>query len=111
MTAQTLPPDLLPLREGMRIAGPAYPIKGRPARGANYDVSLRNVLAMLGSVPGGHVSVYETGDLETAHLGELSVTSLQARGVAGVVIDGGCRDVDMIVGAGFPVFCRFTTPQ
>jgi 4-hydroxy-4-methyl-2-oxoglutarate aldolase len=111
MTAQTLPPDLLPLREGMRIAGPAYPIKGRPARGANYDVSLRNVLAMLGSVPGGHVSVYETGDLETAHLGELSVTSLQARGVAGAVIDGGCRDVDMIVSADFPVFCRFTTPQ
>jgi 4-hydroxy-4-methyl-2-oxoglutarate aldolase len=111
LTAQTLPPDLLPLRQGMRLAGPAYPIKGRPAPGADYEVSLHKVLAMLGSVPAGHVSVYETGDRETAHLGELSVTSLQARGVAGAVIDGGCRDVDMIVSADFPVFSRFTTPQ
>ena len=111
LTAQTLPPDLLPLRQGMRLAGPAYPIKGRPAAGADYNASLRKVLAMLGSVPAGHVSVYETGDRETAHLGELSVTSMQARGVAGAVIDGGCRDVDMIVSADFPVFSRFTTPQ
>jgi 4-hydroxy-4-methyl-2-oxoglutarate aldolase len=57
------------------------------------------------------VSVYETGDRETAHLGELSVTSLKASGVAGAVIDGGCRDVDMTVGEDFPVFSRFTTPQ
>lgn len=111
LTAQTLPPDLVPLRQGMRVAGPAYPVKGRAAPGADYDASLRNVLAMLGSVPAGHVSVYETGDRETAHLGELSVTSLKARGVAGAVIDGGCRDVDMIVGEDFPVFSRFTTPQ
>jgi regulator of RNase E activity RraA len=111
LTAQTLPPDLVPLRPGMRLAGPVYPIKGRPAPGSDYDTSLRKVLDMLGSVPAGHVSVYDTGDGANAHLGELSVTSLQARGVAGAVIDGGCRDVEMIVRAGFPVFSRFTTPQ
>jgi regulator of RNase E activity RraA len=111
LTAQTLPPDLAPLRKGTRLAGPAYPIKGRPARGGDYDASLRKVLEMLASVPAGHVSVYETGDRESAHLGELSVAALQARGVAGAVIDGGCRDVDLIVRADFPVFSRFTTPQ
>jgi 4-hydroxy-4-methyl-2-oxoglutarate aldolase len=26
------------------------------------------------------------------------------------VIDGGCRDVEEILGQGFPVFCRYTTP-
>jgi 4-hydroxy-4-methyl-2-oxoglutarate aldolase len=31
--------------------------------------------------------------------------------VAGVVLDGGCRDVDFIVREGFPVFARFVTPQ
>jgi 4-hydroxy-4-methyl-2-oxoglutarate aldolase len=111
LTAQTLPPELRPVCEGMRIAGPVYPIKGRPAPGADYNTSLRKVLDMLGTVPAGHVSVYETGDRETAHLGELSVTSLKTRGVAGAVIDGGCRDIDMIVGEDFPVFSRFTTPQ
>jgi hypothetical protein len=72
LTAQTLPPELVPLREGTRLAGPAYPIKGRPALGGDYDASLRKVLDMLASVPAGHVSVYETGDRETAHLGELA---------------------------------------
>jgi 4-hydroxy-4-methyl-2-oxoglutarate aldolase len=111
LTSQTLPPGLGPLREGMRLAGPAYPIRGRPAPGSDYDTSLRRVLEMLGSVPAGHVSVYETGDVATAHLGELSVTALKARGVAGAVIDGGCRDVDHILREDFPVFCRYTTPQ
>ncbi len=111
LTAQTLPPELLPLREGMRLAGPAYPVKGRPAPGSDYDASLLRVLEMLGSVPTGHVAVYETGDRESAHLGELSVTSLTARSVAGAVIDGGCRDVDFILQQDFPVFSRFTTPQ
>ena len=111
LMAQTLPPELVPLREGTRLAGPAYPIKGWPASGGDYDASLRKVLDMLVSIPAGHVCVYETGDHETAHIGELSVTALQARHVAGAVIDGGCRDVDLIVRADFPVFSRFTTPQ
>lgn len=111
LRTQTLPPDLVPLRSGMRLAGPVYPIKGRAAPGADYDTSIRKVLEMLGSVPAGHVSVYESGDRASAHLGELSVTSLKSRGVAGAVIDGGCRDVELIVREEFPVFSRYTTPQ
>ena len=46
-----------------------------------------------------------------AHFGELSATSLAARGVAGCVIDGGCRDTRFIRDEGFPVFARFVTPE
>jgi regulator of RNase E activity RraA len=95
----------------MRLAGPAYPVEGRPHTGHDYDAAIRRVLEMLGSVPPGHVAVYQTGDRESAHLGELSVTSLKAHGCAGVVLDGGCRDVDFIVAEDFPVFARYTTPQ
>ncbi len=109
--AQTLPPELLPLREGMRLAGPAYTIEGRPRPGNDYDTSIRKILTMLGSVPEGHVAVYQTNDRSAAHLGELSVTSLKARGCRGAVIDGGCRDVDYILKEDFAVFCRYTTPQ
>jgi 4-hydroxy-4-methyl-2-oxoglutarate aldolase len=66
---------------------------------------------MLGAVPPGHVAVYEAGDTTCAHFGELSAASLVARGVAGVVIDGGCRDVDMVRETGLPVFARYSTPQ
>jgi 4-hydroxy-4-methyl-2-oxoglutarate aldolase len=108
---QTLPPSIRPLRPGMRLAGPAFTVCGRPARTASYDESLRKVLQMLGEVPSGHVALYDCGQDVAAHLGELSVTSLEARGVAGCVLDGGCRDVRFILGLGFPVFCAHVTPM
>jgi 4-hydroxy-4-methyl-2-oxoglutarate aldolase len=108
---QTLPPSLAPLEPGMRLAGPAFTVEGRPRRDVDYDQSVRGTLAMLGSVPAGHVVVYQTNDTETAHLGELSVVSLASRGAVGAVIDGGCRDVEFILREGFPVFARHTTPQ
>jgi 4-hydroxy-4-methyl-2-oxoglutarate aldolase len=108
---QTLPASIRPLSDGMRVAGPAYPVEGRPQPKVDHDLSMRTILAMLGSVPAGHVAVYQTHDEISAHLGELSVTSLKARNCAGAVIDGGCRDIEYILREDYPVFCRYTTPQ
>jgi regulator of RNase E activity RraA len=108
---QTLPPSIRPLEPGMRLAGQAYTVRGKRADTADYDVALRKVLAMLGDVPAGHVAVYACEHDVSAHLGELSVTSLKARGVVGCVLDGGCRDVRFILDEGFPVFSRFVTPE
>lgn len=109
--AQTLPPQIRPLAPGFRLAGPAYTVRGRPAETNDHDEALRKVLRMLGDVPAGHVAVYACAQDVSAHLGELSVTSLKARGVAGCVLDGGCRDVRFILDEGFPVFSRFVTPE
>ena len=108
---QTLPPSIRPLQPGTRLAGPAFTVSGRAAHPDSYDAALRKVLAMLGDVPAGSVAVYACGQDRAAHLGELSVTSLKARGVAGCVLDGGCRDVRFILEEGFPVFCGHVTPE
>jgi 4-hydroxy-4-methyl-2-oxoglutarate aldolase len=108
---QTLPPEIGPLAPGMRVAGRAFAVEGRPRPGGEYEPSIRRILELLGAVPAGHVAVYAANDRTSAQFGELSATSLKARGVAGVVLDGGCRDVDFIVREGFPVFPRFLTPQ
>jgi 4-hydroxy-4-methyl-2-oxoglutarate aldolase len=111
---QTLPPSIRALEPGARVAGRAYTVKGGPAANtdaAAYDNAIRKVLAMLGDVPPDHVAVYACDQDVSAHLGELSVTSLKARGVAGCVLDGGCRDVRFILDEGFPVFARFVTPE
>jgi 4-hydroxy-4-methyl-2-oxoglutarate aldolase len=108
---QTLPAELAPLQPGTRLAGPVYPVLGRPHPGHDYDTSIRAVLEMLGSVRPGHVAVYETNDRVSAHFGELSATSLASRGCAGAVIDGGTRDAEYIAREGFPVFSRYVTPQ
>ena len=111
---QTLPHSIRPLEPGSRLAGPAYTVKGGPGASlgsADYDRSIRAVLGMLADVPNGHVAVYACDQDVSAHLGELSVTSLKARGVVGCVLDGGCRDVAFIRNEGFPVFTRFVTPE
>jgi regulator of RNase E activity RraA len=108
---QTLPPSIRPLDPAMKLAGPAFTVQGRPAVTASYDAALRKVLEMLDQVPTGHVAVYACGQDVSAHLGELSVTSLEARAVAGCVLDGGCRDVRFIRELAFPVFCAHVTPE
>ena len=108
---QTLSAEIVALRPGMRLAGPVYPVLGRPRPGHDYDISIRRILEMLGSVPPGSVAVYETNERTAAHFGELSATSLQSRGCAGAVLDGGARDADYILQTGFPVFSRYVTPQ
>jgi regulator of RNase E activity RraA len=95
----------------MRLAGPAFTVEGRPVETEDWDAAIRRTLAMLGGVPAGHVAVYACNHDVSAHFGELSAVSLQSRGVAGCVIDGGCRDVRFIAGEGFPVFTRFVTPE
>lgn len=107
---QTLPHEIVALERGMRVAGPAFAVEGRTQAGLEYEPSIRRILELLGAIPAGHVAVYATGDRTCAQFGELSAASLQARGVAGVVLDGGCRDVDFIVRSGFPVFTSFVTP-
>jgi 4-hydroxy-4-methyl-2-oxoglutarate aldolase len=108
---QTLPAEIVPLEPGARVVGPAFAVEGRTNHSIDPETSIRRILEMLGSVPAGHVAVYEPGDTTCAHFGELSATSLQVHGVAGVVINGGCRDVDLIREVALPVFARYRTPQ
>lgn len=111
MRDQTLPHEIVPLTRGMRLAGPAFTVEGRPSGHDDWDGAIRKTLAMLGAVPTGHVAVYQCHHERSAHFGELSATSLLARGVAGCVIDGGCRDVRLVRELEFPVFARYVTPE
>lgn len=105
-----LPAELRPLRPGMRVAGFAFPVVGRPASDPDYDRSIRRILTMLGEVGEDAVVVYETHDDHSAHLGELSATALGVRGCVGAVVDGGVRDVRYVLETGLAVWSRYVTP-
>ena len=96
----------------MRLAGPVYPDARPPApRPRLRHVDPAASWRCWARCRPGHVAVYQTNDRTSAHLGELSVTSLASRGCAGAVIDGGARDADYILREDFPVFARYVTPQ
>jgi regulator of RNase E activity RraA len=59
----------------------------------------------------GDVLVIATNGHRLAILGELFATEARRRGLAGVVIDGFCRDVSGLRRLGLPVFARGTLPR
>ena len=107
---RTLSTEIGPLTAETRLAGLAFPVRGHPDPGADYDENIERFLRMLGDAPEHSVVAYETNDDEAAHLGELSTTALAAGGCRGAVVDGGVRDVRYILEQGFPVFSRYETP-
>jgi 4-hydroxy-4-methyl-2-oxoglutarate aldolase len=106
-----LPPDIVPLDPGRRLAGPVFTLRGRPAPGADPHETLLAWTGFLSRAPAGHVVVCEGNDRTRALMGELSAETLHRKGVRGYVTDGGCRDCGFILELGFPVFCGFRTPR
>ena len=93
-----------------KVAGPAFPCKGAPATELEPDDwDMRK--AYLDDLPVGSVAVVDSsGDTVAAHWGELMSTGALGRECAGVVIDGGTRDVSMVLEMDFPVFARYRSP-
>jgi 4-hydroxy-4-methyl-2-oxoglutarate aldolase len=59
----------------------------------------------VAEAPAGSVLVVSVGlEPHRGYWGEVLTTGAEARGIAGLVIDGGVRDVDALEAHGFPVF-------
>lgn len=96
-------PRLRPYHRSGRMAGPALTVKTRPGD----NLMIHKALDM--AVPGDVIVVDGGGDLSNALIGELMTTYAISRGVAGFVINGSIRDLDVIGGGTFPVYAAGVT--
>jgi regulator of RNase E activity RraA len=87
----------------VRMAGPAFTLLA--------DDDHLPVFSALAEAAPGDVLVIVAGTGSVAVLGELFATEARRRGLAGVVIDGLCRDVAGLRRNGLPVFARGTIPR
>jgi len=89
---------LKPAWPGAALAAPAYPVGCTP--GDNLAVHVGVTTA-----PAGSVLVVDVGEVpDRGYWGEVLTTAAEARGLVGLVIDGGVRDVAALQAHGFPVF-------
>ncbi len=94
----SLPSDIKPIAPSFRVCGPAFTVDCPP--GDNLWIH-RAVYAARS----GHVLVVQTrGEREAGYWGEILSEAAVAQQLAGLVTDGGVRDVARLAEIGFPVF-------
>jgi len=85
---------------GMKLCGSALTVQCHPAD----NLTLHAAIALAAP---GDVIVADVGEcVEAGHWGEITTVAAQVRGVAGLVINGGVRDIEPIHQRGFPVFSQ-----
>ncbi|MBD9667897.1 RraA family protein [Variovorax sp. VRV01] len=93
------------LRPRMKLAGPAFTVEVRP--GDNLMIHAAIAMARPGDV----LVIDGKGDQGSALMGTIMMTACQKLGIAGVVMDGACRDSLEIDEMNYPVFCVGTNPN
>ncbi len=98
--ASAMPSRIRRVWAGATLAAPAFPVRCTPGDNLAIHVAVTRA-------PAGSALVVDVGDVpDRGYWGEVLTTGAQARGLAGLVIDGGVRDVAALERLAFPVFSR-----
>jgi 4-hydroxy-4-methyl-2-oxoglutarate aldolase len=95
-------PAIRPVWFQAAVAGAAFPVHCSPGDNLAIHVALERA-------PRGSVLVVSADNFIAGYWGEVLTVAAEAAGVAGLVIDGGVRDVSALARRGFPAFARGIT--
>lgn len=102
-TFRVMDPGIRPVFDGIKMIGIARTIHCRS--------DFLSVIKALQEAEEDEVLVIDAEGDKIAFAGEMFATEAQRRKLAGMVIDGGCRDVKQIRKIRFPVYARYQTPM
>mgnify|MGYP000515984337 CR=1 FL=1 len=108
--AHSLPPDIRPMDDRLKVAGPAFTCLGVQTGDVRSDDTPMLIRMLEAVTPDCVVVLSAGGDRSSSHWGEIMTLSAKQRGSVGAVVDGGLRDAPQIRKMNYPVFTRFYLP-
>ena len=101
-TFRVMDPGIRPVFDGIKMIGIARTVHCRS--------DFLSVIKALQEAQEDEILVIDAEGDKIAFAGEMFATEAQRKNLAGMVIDGGCRDVRQIRKIQFPVYARYQTP-
>lgn len=99
---RVMDPEIRPINQGIKMIG--------IARTVHCKTDFLSVIKALHDANEDEVLVIDADGDKIALAGELFALEAQRKKLAGIVIDGGCRDTKGIRDINFPVYVRYITP-
>lgn len=102
--------DLRPVCRGFRFAGCAVTVRESAGDYGSFGSEDFRVGAMIDAAERGDVIVVAAQGARASTWGGMASIAAKEKGIAGLVVDGGVRDLEEIEACGFPVFSRHLVP-
>ena len=113
--------SIMPIKEGMRICGPAFTVRSRVTQIQVPQISpdeytewaraywYKEVLHSPwdSELTQGDIVVLESPDMGVGEIGSYNSLDWHIKGAAGIVTSGGARDRDECLAQGVPIFAQF----
>ena len=96
---------------GMKFAGPAMTVREITAEYGTFASADFRVGAIIDAAQAGDVVVIDMGGAKCSTWGGMASLAAKEKGVGGLLVDGGVRDLEEMIAFGFPVFARHLVPK